>query len=292
MEKQGINLSLSQLNEYSLTPDRSGSCAIILLIVEKRCYIANVGDSRSIMSGHYGQKIYSLSRDHRPCDEKEYNRILKAGGKIYQTEATIKTENFIGPLRVLPGKLSVSRTFGDIEAKDIKYGGNPHVVISTPEIKYFDITPANDFILLGCDGIFEKMKNKEIIETLWKSVNALNYSEKIATYKDIHNLSGIIIEDLIEECLRRKSTDNLTTVIISLKSDFNRDFENVLSTQKNISQTTLLNKIPKSILHGNNETSSEEVQKNILNKIIKSSQVKYNNLHLSEKYLHLTYLHK
>jgi protein phosphatase 2C family protein 2/3 len=31
----------------------------------------------------------------------------------------------IGPLRVLPGRLSVSRTFGDVEAKHPKLGGNP-----------------------------------------------------------------------------------------------------------------------------------------------------------------------
>jgi len=30
--------------------ERSGSCAIIVLIVEQECYVANVGDSRAIMS--------------------------------------------------------------------------------------------------------------------------------------------------------------------------------------------------------------------------------------------------
>lgn len=30
--------------------DKSGSCAIIILTVETECYVANVGDSRAIMS--------------------------------------------------------------------------------------------------------------------------------------------------------------------------------------------------------------------------------------------------
>jgi len=39
-----------------------------------------------------------------------------------------------GPYRVLPGRLSVSRTFGDIEAKLEKYSGKKGVVIAIPEI--------------------------------------------------------------------------------------------------------------------------------------------------------------
>lgn len=48
------------------------------------CYVANVGDSRAVMSGEGGQRIFPLSRDHKPMDELEQKRILEAGGKIYQ----------------------------------------------------------------------------------------------------------------------------------------------------------------------------------------------------------------
>ena len=63
-----------------------------------------------------------------------------------------------------PGRLSVSRALGDIEAKDPRYGGNPKVVIATPEIKIFKIRNSYDFIIMGCDGIFEKLTNEEIIK--------------------------------------------------------------------------------------------------------------------------------
>jgi protein phosphatase PTC2/3 len=45
----------------------------------------------------------------------------------------------VGPPRVKPGKLSVSRTFGDVTAKFKKYGGNPKCVISDPDV--FKIVP-------------------------------------------------------------------------------------------------------------------------------------------------------
>lgn len=34
--------------------ERSGSCAIVALIVADMCYIANVGDSRAVLSAHLG----------------------------------------------------------------------------------------------------------------------------------------------------------------------------------------------------------------------------------------------
>jgi protein phosphatase 2C family protein 2/3 len=49
----------------------------------------------------------------------------------------------------MPGKLSVSRAIGDIEAKNPTFGGNPNVVIAIPEIKYFDINNKYDFIIVG-----------------------------------------------------------------------------------------------------------------------------------------------
>jgi protein phosphatase 2C family protein 2/3 len=44
-----------------------------------------------------------------------------------------------GPLRVFPGRLSVARTFGDIEAKLPRFGGNPNVIICEPEIRAFKL---------------------------------------------------------------------------------------------------------------------------------------------------------
>jgi protein phosphatase 2C family protein 2/3 len=56
----------------------------------------------------------------------------------------------VGPVRVLPGRLSVSRTFGDAEAKLPHLGGNPKVVISVPDIRSFKLNQKqHDFILLS-----------------------------------------------------------------------------------------------------------------------------------------------
>jgi serine/threonine protein phosphatase PrpC len=46
-------------------------------------YIANLGDSRAILSTNNGLKIVPLSTDHKPNNPFEEKRILANGGKIY-----------------------------------------------------------------------------------------------------------------------------------------------------------------------------------------------------------------
>jgi protein phosphatase 2C family protein 2/3 len=117
----------------------------------------------------------------------EYNRIIKAGGQIYQTTTSQifpkntqpaeqnlanDQEFIVGPIRVLPGRLSVCRTFGDPEAKLEYRGGNPNVVKAEPEIKMFSISKHHDFIVLGSDGIFDKLTNEDINKCVWLSCDA------------------------------------------------------------------------------------------------------------------------
>jgi len=73
-----------------------------------------------------------------------------------------------GPVRVLPGRLSVSRTFGDCQAKIEKYNGNPNVVIVDPEIHHLKITDDSyDYVALGCDGIFDRISTEQACQDIW-----------------------------------------------------------------------------------------------------------------------------
>jgi len=51
---------------------------------------------------------------------------------------------------VFPGRLSVSRTIGDIEAKMKRLGGNSNCVVCHPDIKEITLTDNDDFLFLGC----------------------------------------------------------------------------------------------------------------------------------------------
>lgn len=67
----------------------------------------------------------------------------------------------VGPLRVFPGRLSTTRSFGDIEAKDSNKDGNSKVIIHEPEITSFDIDE-HDMIVMASDGLWDKFDNSEV----------------------------------------------------------------------------------------------------------------------------------
>ena len=62
--------------------DRSGSCAIIAIILDDMCYLVNLGDARAIMSCGNGRYIAELSNDHNPTNKAEAKRVIEAGGSI------------------------------------------------------------------------------------------------------------------------------------------------------------------------------------------------------------------
>jgi protein phosphatase 2C family protein 2/3 len=206
--------------------EKSGSCALVLLVVNETCYVANLGDSRAVLSKDGGKHASSLTKDHKPCAPTEKERILKAGGKVYRTqiqtislesdkgEEVEKEEIVNGPYRVFPGRLSVSRTFGDFEAKLQKYGGNPNVVIVEPEIFEVPIDNSSDFILLGCDGLFDRFTSEDLVSRIWETSSSKVWKG------NYHEVAAEVVEGVFADTFQRKAWDNITVILICFKNMF------------------------------------------------------------------------
>ena len=114
--------------------------------------------------------LFSNTTDHKPNSPNEKIRIENSGGKIYQTPSLFPLyqngKEIEIPWRVLPGRLSVSRTFGDIEAKDERFGGMKGVVVALPDITEIELNDEFNFIVIGCDGIFDVLSNEELLECI------------------------------------------------------------------------------------------------------------------------------
>ena len=163
----------------------------------------------------------------------------------------LNNQILLGPYRVLPGRLSVSRTIGDVEAKKVQFGGNPKVIIPNPDIFCYDLNKDNiDFIILGCDGIYDQISSNEILDLAWMIFN----NNDINNNSNIHEKCGIIVDLILKASMARKSFDNVTCVIISLK-----DFKRV--NNKNITDNIICDNNQNSIknsLENNNNISKEQ----------------------------------
>ena len=82
----------------------AGCTANVALLNSNELYVANAGDSRAVLCNK--GKAIELSEDHKPDNEKEKDRIIKAGG-------------FISDGRV-NANLNLSRAIGDFEYKKDK----------------------------------------------------------------------------------------------------------------------------------------------------------------------------
>jgi len=205
------------LNEKGEINDQSGSCGIIAMIQKNKCIIANVGDSRLVV--YKNNSIFFCTEDHKPGSDIEKERITKAGGKIYQTPSLWPLyqngKEIEIPWRVLPGRLSVSRTFGDIEAKDEKFGGNKNVVVALPDITEIELNEDFNLIVLGCDGIFDVLSNEEILECIKIVLKEKNINE-ITEEINISELCGEFAGMIIKSALAKDSFDNVSCVVIAL----------------------------------------------------------------------------
>lgn len=158
-----LNIAYSKMSMYILESNIdikfSGSTCVTVLIDSQHVYCANVGDSRAVMCSQANEKIWvtPLSRDHKPDQMDEADRILKNGGRI--DSFTDSDGEKVGPLRVwlkneeIPG-LAMTRAFGDST-------GARAGVICIPEIKAIELKSEDKFIIIGSDGVWEFISNDE-----------------------------------------------------------------------------------------------------------------------------------
>jgi serine/threonine protein phosphatase PrpC len=148
--------------------------------------VVNCGDSRAIL--YQGGQMLALTRDHRPEDYEEKQRIIKQGGTV------------IGGR--LQGKLGVSRAFGNSEFKESKY------LICEPEIKEMNLDYDAQFLVIGCDGLFEKLSNFEIVNFIKNNIPTKSLEE--------------VIQELVEEALDRGTEDNITVMVVKFKKAYKK----------------------------------------------------------------------
>lgn len=165
---------------------RDGSTAVAAYIRNGHMWLANVGDSRAVMSKN-GVAV-ALSEEHRPDRPSEQLRIEDRGGHVFQA----------GSWRV-EGVLAVTRAIGD---KDLK-----KCVTAHPHITEMQLDAGDEFLVMATDGLWDVMSNQEVIDEAKKydspSEAASALANEAFTRGSSDNISVLVVntpEYVIEAC--------------------------------------------------------------------------------------------
>jgi len=170
----------------------SGCTASVGVISRDKIWVANAGDSRTVL-GVKG-RAKPLSFDHKPQNEGEKARISAAGG-------------FVDFGRV-NGNLALSRAIGDFEfKKSAELSSEQQIVTAYPDVTTHEITEDDEFLVIACDGIWDCQSSQAVVEFVRRGIAAKQELDKIC-------------ENMMDNCLASNSEtggvgcDNMTMVII------------------------------------------------------------------------------
>eukprot|EP00928_Gymnodinium_smaydae_P020310 TRINITY_DN17853_c0_g2_i1.p1 TRINITY_DN17853_c0_g2~~TRINITY_DN17853_c0_g2_i1.p1 ORF type:complete len:489 (-),score=115.72 TRINITY_DN17853_c0_g2_i1:50-1369(-) len=152
-------------------------------------FVANCGDSRAILWRAADGSIEE-TRDHRPSDPGEKQRIEAAGGTV--------CEDFDPPR--IDGQLACSRALGAFKYKQDKALGPEAQKVSTVPDLYEWTAKAGDILLIGCDGVFDTLYTKQVVDMVCKP--DVNVGEAVA--------------GVLKHCIEKDADDNLTLLAVRL----------------------------------------------------------------------------
>ncbi|KAI1762624.1 PP2C-domain-containing protein [Hypoxylon sp. FL1150] len=180
------------LSDPQYEEEVSGCTACCGLITSEKIFIANAGDSRSVL-GVKG-RAKPLSFDHKPQNEGEKARITAAGG-------------FVDFGRV-NGNLALSRAIGDFEfKKSAELAPEQQIVTAYPDVVTHEISDDDEFLVIACDGIWDCQSSQAVIEFVRRGIAAKQELDKIC-------------ENMMDNCLASNSEtggvgcDNMTMIIV------------------------------------------------------------------------------
>lgn len=164
--------------------DYCGTTALTALILGKHLLIANAGDCRAVLC-RKGLAV-QMSQDHRPSYLEEKIRVESLGGFIEDG--------------YLNGELAVTRALGDWFMK------SPiSPLIAKPDVMQTVLTEDDEFLIIGCDGIWDVMSNQEAVGLVRRQLRLYDDPNRCA-------------RELVNQALIRDTSDNLTAIVVCFSS--------------------------------------------------------------------------
>lgn len=180
--------------DHKKNASECGSTVLVLIIYcidgERAMQIVNLGDSRAVLS--QGASCIPVTNDHRPDSDLETKRINAVNRTLPQNSRKYVMYND-GANRI--GSLSVSRSLGDLKEQ-------PQVTFF-PDVFNIKITPETNFIILGCDGVWDTVDSESAVDFV--KINREMFPQ------------NNIAEMLADYSIASGSTDNVSVFVVFIK---------------------------------------------------------------------------
>lgn len=180
----------------SINDKLSGTTVVTVNFHRGRMTVCNLGDSRALMGSLETDgtvQAIPLSTDQTPYRKDERERLEAAGAEIKSIDQ-------------LKGRASLDIDWGDVTEEEIE---NPHTdpprvwvkgnefpgtaftrsigdavaenigVIAEPEIISRELTQKDKYLVVATDGLFEFLKNKQVLEICQKSGDPVDACERL-----------------------------------------------------------------------------------------------------------------
>ncbi|XP_028065458.1 probable protein phosphatase 2C 35 isoform X1 [Camellia sinensis] len=207
-----------ELHNSEIDDTLSGTTAITVLVIGDSIFVANVGDSRAVISVKDRSRVVAedLSHDQTPFRKDECERVKLCGARVLsadqveglkdpdiQTWGDEETEGGDPPRLwvqngMYPGT-AFTRSVGDSAAEKIG-------VVAVPEVSMVQIKPDHHpFFVVASDGIFEFLSSQTVVEMA-------------ARYTDPRDACSAIAGESYKLWLQNENrTDDITIIIARIK---------------------------------------------------------------------------
>jgi len=165
----------------------AGCVGCVALIRGDSLHIANLGDCRAVLCRQ--GEMTALTVDHRPQDNDGERERLEGLG------VEVSSDGYVH------GRIGVSRAFGDWAWDD---GEKCKGLLCRPDVVTTEITSDTEFLLLACDGVFEKMTNREAGQIVRRRLRSAGDARGAA-------------EAVVKHAVKRNGSDNVSAVVVLFK---------------------------------------------------------------------------
>jgi leucine-rich repeat protein SHOC2 len=159
-----------------LAAKHCGTTAVIVLIIDKKLYVANVGDSRAVLFRK--DKAIRMTFDHKPRAEEERIKSIEGGCVIGDGGGRVN------------GQIAVSRSLGDFYM-------HPYVIYE-PHTFVTGLTTDDKFIIIACDGVWDEVDDELACKIVSTQSDPFKASAKLRDYAYLlgsdDNISALLIK--------------------------------------------------------------------------------------------------